>query len=168
MNPAEQMETQADHFSLAGKEAKSKTEKQYPGKNAETSYVSVTRWYGLEHQKNSTEYLPLPDEKFYCIKQIRTRYLVVSTQSQIEFLDVPTKSRVGKLDIGGFYSLLLRANLNSMSFEMEDVFLQESCIGFTNGAFFKTALICRLGSEGSPAQVGGDVEMVEESKSPVI
>ena len=51
---------------------------------------------------------------------------------------------------------------------MEDVFLQESCIGFTNGAFFKTALICRLGGEGSPTQVGGDVEMVEESKSPVI
>ena len=51
---------------------------------------------------------------------------------------------------------------------MEDVFLQESCIGFTNGAFFKTALICRLGSESSPTQGDGDVEMVEEDKSPVI
>ena len=52
-----------------------------------------------------------------------------------------------------------------MSFEYNEVFLQESCIGFANGAFFKTALICNIDNEGSSVQ-GKDVEMIEESKRP--
>ena len=94
------------------------------GKNIETNFATITKWYGLENPKNITEYMQLPDNtKFYCLRQIRVRYIAVSTDRVIEFFDVLTKEKIGKLEIGGFYSLLLRANSDQMSFEMEDVFL---------------------------------------------
>ena len=35
------------------------------------SFVSVTRWYGLDNQRNKTDYLQLADNfKFYCLKQV--------------------------------------------------------------------------------------------------
>ena len=94
------------------------------GKNIETNFATITKWYGLENPKNITEYMQLPDDaKFYCLRQIRVRYIAVSTDRVIEFFDVLTKEKIGKLEIGGFYSLLLRANSDQMSFEMEDIFL---------------------------------------------
>ena len=62
------------------------------------------------------------------------------------------------------YSLLLRANPTSMQFELAEANLQEACIGFTNGSFFRTALMVRLDCKEDVN--GGDVEMVEESKEP--
>ena len=54
------------------------------GKNAELNFVSIIRWYGLYDGRNKTEYLRLPDdEKFYCLKQMRTRYIIVSTGKQL-------------------------------------------------------------------------------------
>ena len=99
--------------------------------------------------------------KPYSIKQIRTKYIVVSTDLQLEFFDVKAMTKIGNLQTGGFYSLMLRANSSDMEFELEDELLQEACIGFTNGAFFKTALVCKQSQEAQ-----GDVEMQEESKSP--
>ena len=94
------------------------------GKNIETNFATITRWYGFENPKNNTEYMQLPDDsKFYCLRQIRVRYIAVSLDRAIEFFDVLTKEKIGKLEIGGFYSLFLRANSAQMSFEMEDVFL---------------------------------------------
>ena len=77
-------------------------------------------------------------------------------------------TKIGKLEIGGFYSVLIRANPPNLRFEMEDVFLQEACIGFIEGTFEKTAIICRIEEGSAVATSGGDVEMVEESKSPAL
>ena len=90
------------------------------------------------------------DEKFYSIKQMRTRYIIVSTGKQLEFFDILTMTRIGKLEIGNFYSVIIRANPPHLRFEMDDIFLQEACIGYLEGAFFKTAIICRI-EEGSDA-----------------
>lgn len=130
------------------------------------SFLSITRWYGIGSDRNDINFLPLTDNcRFYCLKQVLTRYIAVSTDQQIEFFDVLTLKKVGKFETGGFYQLLLRANPVSMSFEYNEVFLQESCIGFANGAFFKTALICNIDNEGSSV-LCKDVEMIEESKRP--
>ena len=75
-----------------------------------------------------------------------------------------TLRKIGKLETAGMYSLLLRANPTSMRFELDEANLQQACIGFANGAFFRTALMVRL--DGKQDSTGGDVEMAEESKEP--
>ena len=57
------------------------------------------QWFGLDKdQLNRTERIQLSENcKPYSIKQIRTKYIVVSTDLQLEFFDVKAMTKIGNL-----------------------------------------------------------------------
>ena len=53
---------------------------------------------------------------------------------------------------------MLRVNPVDMNFWSDDKFLQESCIGYNGGAFFKSAIVCER-TEQSVEEDGQDIVM---------
>ena len=59
--------------------------------------------------------------------------------------------------------MMIRVNPLDMHFEMDEKFLQETCIGYNGGAFFKSAIICER--PAAETNDGMDVEMKDEEET---
>ena len=105
--------------------------------------LRLIRWYGSGNKNNNQKDLQLPDNaNFYSLKQIQTRYIAVSLQEEVQLFDITKMTKIGTLNTAGFYSLLVRVNPVGMPFMLDDVFVQETAIGYNGGQFYKVGLIC--------------------------
>ena len=105
--------------------------------------LRLIRWFGSGNNKNNQKDLQLPDNaNFYSLKQIQTRYIAVSLQEEVQLFDITKMTKIGTLNTAGFYSLLVRVNPVGMPFMLDDVFVQETAIGYNGGQFYKVGLIC--------------------------
>ena len=54
-----------------------------------SSRLTVTRFFGMDNEKNKTGILDLTTGmNWYSLKQVQTRYVVVSMEQQLEFFDI--------------------------------------------------------------------------------
>ena len=87
----------------------------------------------------------------------------------MEFFDVLTMTKVGTLNIGRFFTLLIRVNNPGLDYIGGDRLVQETAIGYSFGSFFKCGVICKHFEEGKSVgekrqKLDENVEMQEESK----
>ena len=83
----------------------------------------------------------------------------MSLQEEVQLFDLIEMTKIGTLNTAGFYSLLVRVNPVGMPFMLDDVFVQETAIGYNGGQFYKVGLICERQTES-----GIDVTMKQESE----
>ena len=92
---------------------------------------------------------------WYSLKQVQTRYVVVSMEQHLEFFDIVQQTRLSIVNIGKFFSMMIRVNPPEMQYMQGDKFVQETDIGYYAKSFTNSAAIC----ERSSTNEKGDVEM---------
>ena len=108
-----------------------------------SSKLTVSRFFGIGNEKNEMENLPLAqDMNWYSLKQVQTRYVVVSMEQQLEFFDIISMTRINVVKIGKFFSAMIRVNPPDTNFLQGDKFVQETDIGYYAKSFTNSAAIC--------------------------
>ena len=79
---------------------------------------------------------------WYSLKQVQTRYVVVSMEQQLEFFDIISMTKINVVKIGKFFSAMIRVNPIDTNYMQGDKFVQETDIGYYAKSFTNSAAIC--------------------------
>lgn len=128
--------------------------------------IHITRHYSLFHPKNEGRcYKLTPGMNVHCIHEVSTTLVAVSMDFHLELFDVLSGTLNRKIKTDTMFQFLVRVNPLQAVFEMNDRFVQESCIGYNYGSITSVGIAdIRQIPKDHDSEMSDMSQVVEESK----